>query len=186
MAALADLKLASDKARLHELCLQRGLPVLPSLLLNEDVIADLANGTQSFRFPALVKPSCREGGSGIHKVDSAIELAALFRQRPGIARDHSLLQRFVDGDDFSLSVYCEQGEVKAHTLWQQIVPSSVPYTIPTCIQFVDHPSALAIGKQLLRSLRWEGVCDIDLLVDRRSGEVWILEVNARFWGNVLS
>jgi hypothetical protein len=133
-----------------------------------------------------VKPSCREGGNGIHKVDSAAELAALLRQRPVIAQDHSLLQRFVDGDDFSLSVYCEQGEVKAHTLWQQIVPSSVPYTIPTCIQFVDHPQVLEIGKQLLKLLRWEGVCDIDLLVDRRSGEVWILEVNARFWGNILS
>ncbi|HTO02580.1 MAG TPA: ATP-grasp domain-containing protein [Opitutus sp.] len=186
MAALEDLKLASNKARLHELCLQRGLPVLPSLVLNESVIADLANGTLPFRFPALVKPSRREGGAGIQKVDSAEELAALFQRTPEIAQDHPLLQRFVDGDDFSLSVYCEQGEVKAHTLWQQIVPSSVPYTIPTCIQFVEHPQALEIGKRLLRALRWEGVCDIDLLVDRRSGEVWILEVNARFWGNILS
>jgi len=186
LAAEEDLQLASDKWRLHDLCRRHGLPVLPAVFLSASVAADLARGAVPFRFPALIKPSLKENGGGIRKVDSAEALGALYLQTPGIAGGEALLQTFVEGDDVSLSAYCEGGEIKAHTLWRTLVSSSVPYTIPTCIQFVRHPDVLEIGRRLLRLLRWEGVCDIDFLVDRRSAEIWILEVNARFWGNVIS
>ena len=186
LAAEGDLKLASDKWRLHDLCRQHTLPVLPAVFLSAAVAADLARGIVPFRFPALVKPSLKENGRGIRKVDSAEALGELYRQNPGIDREETLLQTFVDGDDVSLSAFCEAGEIKAHTLWRTLVKSSVPYTIPTCIQFIEYPDVLEIGRRLLRLLRWEGVCDIDFLVDRRSSEIWILEVNARFWGNVIS
>ena len=42
-----------------------------------------------------------------------------------------------------------------------------------------------IGRRLLKLLNWNGICDVDFFVDGHSSEVVLLEINARFWGNVV-
>jgi predicted ATP-grasp superfamily ATP-dependent carboligase len=46
---------------------------------------------------------------------------------------------------------------------------------------INDDKVVDIGKKLVSALRWDGVADIDLLVDDRDQSMKILEINPRFW-----
>jgi predicted ATP-grasp superfamily ATP-dependent carboligase len=186
LASLESLRIASDKGKLHGFMLHRGLPVLPAAPYAQPVLDDLRAGRRSLPFPVLVKPVNRENGVGIRKIACVAELEDDFRRTAHSRACEALIQRFVDGEDYSFACLCESGEIKAYACWKGLVASRTPYTIPTCIEFVENDAVFGICQRLMRALSWEGVCDIDIIYDPSSQEVWILEINARFWGNVIA
>jgi predicted ATP-grasp superfamily ATP-dependent carboligase len=185
VASVETLTTASDKWKLYELAVRHDIPVLPSIPVLEIDTAALEHGTSPLKFPALLKSRTREGGAGFQKAESAPALASMIE---GLGEDEKydyLVQPYVDGVDLSLSAFCENGEIKSYCVWGAVSYGKVPYQIPVCIRFAENASALALATRLLKGLNWEGICDIDFFMDKQSGEIFILEVNARFWGNVL-
>ena len=137
------------------------------------------------KFPLLVKAKSKEHGAGARKIDSPRELSSYYDELGEEAASEYFFQPYIDGVDFSLAVFCEGGEIRNHTLWKAEI-SGANYAPPLCIRFVEDDQVLALGRRLMQMLKWEGVCDIDFLVDRHTGKPWLLEVNARFWGNVFA
>jgi predicted ATP-grasp superfamily ATP-dependent carboligase len=180
IAAVESLVIASDKRKLHDFCRARGFPVLPSVPLSSTG----EPGNDGLTFPVLVKTRDAQGGQGFARVETPHELAALRLALDAREVERRFVQPLVDGYDVSLATYCEGGEIKCHTLWRTVSYPDQAYFTPDCIRFVEDDRILAIGRELLRSLAWEGICDIDLLIDRRTGEPWILEINARFFSTV--
>jgi len=184
LATPKNLITASDKWKLFDLAIQNGLPVLPSKSLTQSTITEIKNYKSSITLPALVKSRSKEGGAGFRKVDTTEELWDYYEQLGEKAEKDYFIQPYVDSRDFSLSVYCEDGEIKCHMLWGSVLSGKNPYTIPLSIQFTQHEEVLNIGKKLLKLMNWQGVCDIDFIVDNQTQKPWLLEINARFWGNI--
>jgi predicted ATP-grasp superfamily ATP-dependent carboligase len=65
------------------------------------------------------------------------------------------------------------------------MPSENPYRIGKLVEYVNDESVLDIGRQLVSVMKWDGVADIDLLVNERDHSVMILEFNPRFWQSLL-
>ncbi len=181
ISAIESLEIASDKRRLYEFSLRNEFPVLPSVTLEENP----SYGEQSLPFPALAKTTNREFGAGFKRINSSDELDSFRDSLDQKQRSEYIIQPFITGKDVSFSAYCEDGKIKCYTVWRAIFYGKKKYEIPRCIEFMDNPRALALAGKLLGALRWEGVCDIDFFEDDKSGDLWLLEVNARLWGNVV-
>jgi carbamoylphosphate synthase large subunit len=178
------IDLASDKWRLFKLAREHDLPLLPSEALTTQVIDAIRSGTSDLRLPVLVKSRQRRGGAGFQKLVSPEELDSFGSRITDSDRDEYLVQPFIQGRDYSLSVFCEKGVIKAYTLWRALAYGGRQYTIPRVIQFVEHDGILSAGRKLMAILEWEGVCDIDFFMDEEAEHFWLLEVNARFWQTV--
>lgn len=184
LATHENLVTASDKWKLFDLAIQNDLPVLPSESLTQSTIADIRDNKSNITLPALVKSRAKEGGAGFRKVDTVEELSDYYEQLGEKAESDYFIQPYVDSKDHSLSVYCEDGEIKCHMLWKAVLSGKNPYAIPLSIQFTQHEEVLKIGNKLLKLMNWQGVCDVDFIVDNQTGKPWLLEINARFWGNI--
>lgn len=178
------IDVASDKWRLFQLAREHDLPLLPSEALTRQVIDAIRSGTSDLRLPVLVKSRQRRGGAGFHKLASPEQLDSFGSRINDRDRDECLVQPFIKGTDYSLSVYCENGVIKAYTLWRALAYGGRQYTIPRVVQFVEHEGILRAGQKLMAILEWEGVCDIDFFMDEETEQYWLLEVNARFWQTV--
>lgn len=180
------IDLASDKWRLFEAARPRGLPLLPSCPASAENLAALAGGRGEFGLPVLVKSRHRRGGFGFQKLETPAAVTAFAAAvGPGGELEY-LVQPFIDGVDYSLSVCCRSGQIMAYTLWRALRYGGRRYSIPRIVEFVEHADILAAGRTLMALLEWEGVCDIDFFLDPRTGRFWLLEVNARFWQTVIA
>lgn len=185
ISKIENLITASDKWKLYDFARENGLPVLRSVSLSDINGEESPSRSFTIKFPVLVKTRGKEGGDGFKKVDTIKDLVILKDSLSPEQASGYFVQRFVRGKDVSLSVFCENGSIKCYTLWRAIAYGKKRYQIPTCIEFIEDNRVLEIGGKLMRLLKWEGVCDIDFFQDTESGELWLLEINARFWGNLV-
>ncbi|MGK0238036.1 MAG: putative ATP-grasp superfamily ATP-dependent carboligase [Candidatus Pelagisphaera sp.] len=181
ISTIENLEIASNKRLLYDFSIENQFPVLTSISPSEI----LKNKTYDIPFPVLAKTTNREFGAGFLKIDTATDLKSFVESLKSNERSDYIIQPFIEGKDVSFSAYCEKGEIKCYTVWKALFYGRKKYQIPLCIEFLDNRRAFDLATQLLRKLRWEGVCDIDFFEDEKSGDLFLLEVNARLWGNVV-
>ncbi|MDF3058833.1 MAG: ATP-grasp enzyme-like protein [Rariglobus sp.] len=166
---------ATDKFLLARFMAAQGIPHPQTWDVSEA-------GSDSLRFPLLVKPRKRGGGNGIVKVGCRRELARVLAS-PG--EDALYLQEFVEGADFGCSVLMEEGRLQAWTV-QRGRDRPKPYAPFSILQMKAHAKVLASTTALMTALGWSGVAHIDLRMDRRTGQPLILEINGRYWGSLMA
>jgi predicted ATP-grasp superfamily ATP-dependent carboligase len=82
-----------------------------------------------------------------------------------------LVQEFIDGEDRSISIFCQGGEVK----------KEVVYSHPEGIfHFHDEPDLSRRVRELAGAMKLDGVINFDARVDR-NGKIWLIECNPRFF-----
>jgi predicted ATP-grasp superfamily ATP-dependent carboligase len=182
----ATLELARNKWSLYQFAKEHGLPVVPSVLIDDEgkPVADSPD-LDLIEYPALLKPTLQRGGSGIVKVQAPSDLQTAWKDKRISKRSEYILQSYVPGVDVSLSALCRHGEVKIHTVWRQLLPSKQPFCVPQLVEYQQVKGAVEVVKQLVSALQWDGVANIDLILDQRDGKLKILELNPRFWLSLL-
>jgi glutathione synthase/RimK-type ligase-like ATP-grasp enzyme len=154
-------------------------------------------------FPAVLKADGTSGGRGVRIAQTMEEALAAFRtldapvpisvvlKRAGIDRDLNLvvpwlkrkrnvvsIQEFVTGTDFNIAVACWKGEVVASVgaevlqTWQQNGPASV-------IRLVPDGDMLRMAQAIVHRLQLSGLCGFDFLVNAKTGEHTLIEINPR-------
>jgi len=180
------LELANNKWSLYQFAKQHALPVVPSVLIRKTAgpIADSPD-LNSIEYPALLKPTSMRGGFGIVKLEKPSDLHSAWSDKRIIKDSEYILQSYIPGVAASLAVFCVSGEVIAHTLWRELVPSKRPFAMPQLMEYIENEQALDVGKRLVSAIGWDGVANIDLIIDQRDQTVQILEINPRFWQSLL-
>lgn len=173
LASAESFSTAIDKGLLGLFMARHALPHPRSLLPDDPQLASLA-------YPLLVKPRRDSGGRGIVKVTSP---EALRRELSRPDRTNVCVQEYIDSDDLDCSILARDGEIIAWTT-QRGLRRSQPYASFSEIQMEAHPAALEAVSQLMRALNWSGIANVDLLVDKRTGQTFILEVNGRYWASL--
>ena len=105
VSTIDSLTLASDKWKLYEFSTDNEIPVLQSTLMSDIEMSAVESGESKLVFPALVKSRKREGGKGTRKIESAAELRDMPEKLGKDDAENYFVQRFVDGDDISLSAF---------------------------------------------------------------------------------
>jgi D-alanine-D-alanine ligase len=178
--------LAIDKVRSKSVWFARGLSTPPFVLARSATEACQAVATLGL--PLAVKP-CHEGSSlGFSRVDSfeemlsAYELAARFDSEV-------LIERFVDGpeltvailgggeDALALPVIEIRAEGGAYDYHNKYFSDDTVYLCPAPLSPERAARVVELALDAYRALGCEGWGRVDLMLDRASGEPWLLEVN---------
>ena len=183
LPSLADFEDVFDKGNLSRLLEQFALPHPPTLRCNE--LKDAARATESFSFPALLKPRASDGSHGIRRVETREEFLKVLAEEPDYVGS-CILQTFIPGRDLGCAVLCDRGEVLAWTVQQGLVIKEKSLAQHKTLEFLNDRSVVELVSELMRRVKWTGIAQLDLRRDSRTGQVLIIEVNPRFWGSLLA
>jgi predicted ATP-grasp superfamily ATP-dependent carboligase len=179
--------LTHNKWDFYRLATKLNLPVPPSVFIGktEEQIPDSFD-IESLEYPVLLKPTTLAGGFGIVKVDNTSELHQAWKDTR-IRKDcQYMLQSFIPGIVYCLGMYSRGGQIIAYTVSKTLMTSSKrPYYSARILEYVHDDSIIETGRQLASSIKWDGIVNIDLIVDSRDGSVKILDFNPRFWQSLL-
>ena len=186
---------ANDKQKLMEVCEKydivhpktRALPMEGSKFQ----VSEVSVGSKLFQevkavadyvgFPAMIKPNLSAGAKGITRVNSMEEIQAAL---PSLQKAFGActLQQYVEQPDYYYNVMLfrtKEGKTAAYTVIkiQRYFPlkgGSSCYS-----ETVEHPFLVQQCEQCLDKLNWHGFADLDVLEDRCTGELKIIEINPR-------
>lgn len=175
-----------DKEVMKRLCLQSGLPVVDYVTLWRGAL-DPAAVTSRLAFPVFVKPANLGSSVGISKARNQAELTAALEVAARYDRK-VIVERAVEGREFECSVLGnDQPEV---SLACEVFPSrefydyedkylldKARFDLPARLELskMDELRRLAAG--CYRAVECEGMARVDFLMDGRSGELFINEIN---------
>jgi len=138
------------------------------------------------KFPAVIKPivDC-SGGDGIKYFSSEDEMRS---ELPNILESSQkmILQQFIKSTDICISVFCENGEILRYTIQQPLINDLTKYAPALSVEFVDNKEVLSAATKLMKSLNWNGVAHIDMIKEETTNEIFVIEINPRIWGSILS
>ncbi len=174
----STFELANDKQKLMEVCEKYDIvhPKTRELVMETmDDVADYVG------FPAMIKPNLSAGAKGIVKVENKDEL---YIKYPLITAEFGrcTLQQFVEQPDYYYNVMLfrrRDGETAASTIIK--IRRFFPLKGGTSCysETVEHPFLLEQCERCLEKLNWHGFADFDVLEDKVSGELKIIEINPR-------
>jgi D-alanine-D-alanine ligase len=177
--------LSMDKIRTKQVWLAEGLPTPRHARLPPG--ADVHDAARTLGLPVIVKPSCEGSSVGISRVfddadlDAAVALAARY---PG----ELLMERMVEGDELTVGILGD-GEARIALPSIRIVPRGEWYDYHAKYLAEDTqylcPGLDGAEEQAIRRLSLDafaavgcsGWGRVDLMRDRASGEMLLLEVN---------
>ena len=176
-----------DKLTAKRLMADAGVPVLPSVELDEGADLEVAGATVGF--PALVKASAGGGGKGMRIVESPDELAAAVagarREAAAAFGDPTVfLERYVTpsrhveiqilGDSHGNLVHCFERECSIQRRHQKIIEESPSPAVDEELR--DRMGAAAVAAA--KAIRYENAGTVEFLLGP-DGEFAFLEVNTR-------
>ncbi len=171
---------ARDKRRLSLVLRRHGLPHPQTFQLQEFVESQPETLPEG---PWLLKAANLNGGRGITRFETTAELLAhLASARPDPA-EH-VVQQWIGGEVVNCNVLCQAGRILAHTTHRSLETAN-GFTPHYELEFGEVPGVLPAVADLMAALGWNGVANLDLLRERKTGRVLILEVNARSWSSLL-
>lgn len=187
LASTAQIRMSNNKWTFYRLLREQGLPGAPTIFIGKtgETIAE-RSAIDSIEYPALLKPTSQMNGYGIVKVNSPSGFYHVWNDKDAIIDgEQYILQSFIPGDNYSLSVCCQRGELTAYSLYRVILPSKSQFGTGRLVEYVNDKKVLDVGRKLVSAMEWDGVANIDLVVDERDQTVKILEFNPRFWRSLL-
>jgi carbamoylphosphate synthase large subunit len=138
-------------------------------------------------YPAVVKRRFGFAGEGVAIVSTTEELAAAAQQllRPdqldlGEWRPPQLLvQRFIAGPYHSQALVAERGVVLGSFAWERYVATAAVKGQSAVLRFIRSPETLAFSEMLCRGFRMSGFFNVQFVLDGRSEQAYLLEINRR-------
>jgi predicted ATP-grasp superfamily ATP-dependent carboligase len=166
-----------DKNQLMKVCIENKYPHPVTLDLSLNKTELLQN---NFPFPALIKPNETSGARGFAIVNSYLELKA---KLPHIENNYGSchLQEYIPegGKQYKVEIFIHK---------QELINASVIHKIrfypekggSSCFnQTVERKDLIEICFNVLKSIKWEGFADFDLIEDPRDQICKIMEINPR-------
>lgn len=180
LPSIEAFQLANNKARLVDFMDQHHIPYPKALTLSSGATTEqILNLTM----PVLYKPSDSCGGRGIVKFT---DFKSLETELPNLDTRDGLIQEFIEGNDICMSVLCKHGDIVAYTIQTTLIHGIEQYSPAIAVDFVDNSHVYTAVKDLMKTLKWEGVAHIDLRIDTEKDKVYIIEINPRFWGSLMA
>ena len=173
-----------NKDRLEALARRVGIPV-PAASSAEEVRA-AATLRSSMRFPVFIKPKQGGGAWGIQEVASPDALSELLARPDWTDRpwERFFIQEKIDGPTHCVAMLFNRGQLKATVGYRQLRDFPPTGGQATMRVSCRHEKAEAYLHRLLAELRWHGPCQADFIIDARTDEAYLIDINPRLWGSL--
>jgi predicted ATP-grasp superfamily ATP-dependent carboligase len=181
---------AFDKSKTLRIAEEIGIPTPRTFQARNT--AEVINISTRIQYPAVIKPRWsyfwgQNGKANYSRpfyVNSASELISTYAK---VEKNFPspMIQEYVPGHNMQVALLFDQGEPKAACLikeqrttpitgGQSVLRESIP----------PDPTLLRYASNLLKSLHWHGVAEVEFRTDSRDSTPKLMEINARFWGSM--
>jgi biotin carboxylase len=173
MAQPDTLLTLSDKWLFYNLCTRNDVTVpKAAYFASKSDIAPEEMG-DTLGFPLVVKPVAMFGSIGFQFVDSRNSLEERVLRNPAYDYTGLLVQRYVAGPDWGLSVFARSGRIERWTTF-------------ACrehwgTEFAEQLELREFGDRLIRATGFDGVANFDARLDSETRRIHLLECNPRFF-----
>jgi predicted ATP-grasp superfamily ATP-dependent carboligase len=157
-----------------------------------DGITGLKDQVDQLEYPAVVKPVrsrilTNRGWlrASVHYAHSKLDLWRLYHENEYLASSPSLIQERIAGPGMGIFVLFDHGRLVAgfgHRRLREKPPSGGVSVLRESVPLDPHLRDHAL--RLLAPLGWHGVAMMEYKQDRRTGKLFLMEVNGRFWGSL--
>lgn len=179
---------ARDKGETLKLAEAIGIPFPKTLwpnLSRDWKATDLLDLVRDFDYPMVVKPRLSFGSRGIRIVNNDKELIEVYGQ---VHKEHLnplIQEKIPTGSKYDVCLlYGPDHHLKAQFVQREVRNYPLERGPSTLRQSVDAPELLQYALQLMDQLPWYGALDVEFMVDPRTNEPKLMEINPRFWGSL--
>lgn len=190
-----------ERAKFIEAASKAGIRVPPTKALKD--AQDLKQWVNQNGFPVVLKADGSSGGVGVRVEGSTKEVESAFRslQKPPllaraakrtlIDRDPTLLlpsllrrrsvvnaQTYIAGREATSTIACWKGEVLA-SLHFEVIHKTSTSGHATVLRWIENPEMSSAVKKLAQSLELSGVHGFDFMLENRTGDAYLIEINPR-------
>ena len=192
-ASMVVQGLLATKKRQYEIADQHGLPVPKTKLVHS--LEEVREFGRESHFPCLLKPIHfrdweREGelqnplyGKKIAVVHTADELEATYCQVEQFTPD-LIAQEIIEGPDDAklvyLSCYGRGSRRLGSCIVRELRTEPMNFGSASLVEPIEDPETDALCDHFLRSVGYEGLCELEVKRDVRDGRVMLIEANPRY------
>lgn len=169
---------AHNKELLMKLCERNNIPHPRTRAINE---SNLESASAYVKFPALIKPNISAGARGITKVNSIVDLKAVFSDINHTYGDCTL-QEYVNhsGVYYNVMVHRDyNGEINGYAIIKISRYFPLKGGTSCFCETIEHPKLLKMCEKTLNVLNWVGFADFDVLEEKETGKLKLIEINPR-------
>lgn len=175
---------AAYKDTLAEFCAEEGIKTPRSLKTSEE---DFSKKLGVLHFPVVLKPTNQYSGEGILAFESRDDLINHMASTAWEESDSHLVQEYYeDMETIGVNVICKNGKIRCYTIQRGLEAAPSQFGFSETIKFIDNKHIVNFTQMVMQKLNWEGVANIDLLYSFKTKNIYLLEINPRFWGVTLS
>jgi predicted ATP-grasp superfamily ATP-dependent carboligase len=146
---------------------------------------DLIKAISSWETEFIMKPSKSSFGRGIIRFKN-IEEFEIYSVQNEINYSNILFQPYLQGSDITANVLAFNGEVLYHTVQETPIKTNSNFVSGDDFVFKPDENVITLVKQAIKKLNWSGIACFDLRRNNSSGEIYILEINGRFWASLVA
>ncbi len=182
MPSSSELEILNNKYMVNSLLRELGLPYPRSFLAESDSLPDSILDEVSY--PVLIKPCHGEAANGISLINCREDLIRCYIEtRPKYGP--LLIQEYINGVKQSVvMLFNKDSEVRRFFVHRAIRENPVTGG-PTCfLVSVKYDEIFEPVVNLLKSIGFKGLVDIEFIIDERDKKPMIIDVNPRFYGPV--
>lgn len=162
-----------DKGALMSFCEKNGIP-------HPRTYSDLiALNKLEAEHRLISKPVIGEGSKGILRFNRSGVDDHYFHGR--VVQDEIKATEGVIG----VFLHCKEGQVSGHYCHQRLRTFPQKGGVTVLSEVVESERCLALAKQVVSKLNWNGLIMLEFLYDSNSNEYLLLEINPRLWGSLL-
>lgn len=179
LPSLLNFDTARNKGMLYSHLIEKKIPSPKSIIVKQE--EELSN-IKGIDFPVVAKPvEGFGGGLGIKLLKTNKDLLQYYNLNT--FNCDTIIQEFIEGYDICCNVLCENGKLLAYSIQKGTVFGKGNLSPQIGFSFVNDDILLENTKELMESLNWSGVANIDWRYDVNQKLFKVIEINTRFWFN---
>jgi predicted ATP-grasp superfamily ATP-dependent carboligase len=177
------LEIVTSKYRLIQHAIENNIPCPRTFFISQS--KDIEDISNILTFPVVLRPSTGSGGEGILFVQSLNELYTVEKSFFKNYGPHMIQEKIPFCNKYTVGVLCNaDSQVRRICVIKEIRNYPTETGAACYVETVKYPELVNISVKLMESLNYFGIADIDFLVDERTGEPKLMEINPRFWGSL--
>lgn len=179
-------RIASDKGLAVMSAQKSGLDCPKTYYLeNEDDLLQLESYISELCFPLVIKPRKSSGSRGILVVNNKEEFLESYQQVHQ-SFPFPLIQEYISpGPRFDVCLlFNKNSQLRAAFVQKELRHFPLERGPSTLQESVAYPDLVEQSFSLLSRLKWQGIAEVEFILDQKDGKLKFMEINPRFWNSL--
>lgn len=137
------------------------------------------------KYPVVVKPRVSSGSRGVRTVYNSTDFLEIFREIHRYYPNPIIQEKIPYGGKYGVCLcFDDNHQLKGAFVYQEVRNFPRERGPSTVRQSVLRPDLVDLTIRLMKGIPWYGVVEVDYMIDARTGEPILMEVNPRYWASL--